>query len=153
MARVRRARSTGTVTARTAARRARKREETQIATTTEKRRTPPETLGQARVWTRKQRRYELAGLCTTCAAQAAWGHAEGFQKIKDPCPRCLPLVAAFPAAGPRGSKWRKILDKLEYLSTESLGDWLDKFSPDVSVPAQCAHPWCEGTGYGWTKGK
>lgn len=140
------------VTMRTAARRARKREETQVATVTASRlQVPPETLGQARVWTRKQRRYELAGLCASCAAQAAWGHADGFQKIKDPCDRCQPLVSAFPHDGPAKSKWRKILDKLEYLDAESLGTWLEKWSPDITVSAQCGHPWCPDTGYGWKK--
>jgi hypothetical protein len=89
------------------------------------RREAPETLGQARVWTRKALRYELAGLCTKCAAQAAWGHAQGFGEIKDPCAACQPIVNAFPGDGPRGSKWRKILDKLEYMSETELGEWLD----------------------------
>lgn len=89
------------------------------------RREAPETIGQARVWTRKCRRYEIAGLCSKCAAQAAYGHAQGFNEIKDPCATCQPLVDAFPGAGPKGSKWRKILDKLEYMSEEELSDWLD----------------------------
>lgn len=86
----------------------------------------PETIGQARVWTRKAKRYEIAGLCTRCAAQAAYGHAQGFGEIKDPCSACQPIVSTFPGAGPKGSKWRKILDKLEYMSEEELGAWLDE---------------------------
>lgn len=94
----------------------------------------PETIGQARVWQRKQGRYELAGLCPTCASQAAWGHALGFQKIKNPCSQCQPFVSRFDTPGPRGSKWRKILTKLEYLTEEQLGAWLDDHYPEeVSV--------------------
>lgn len=93
--------------------------------TTTARREAPETIGQARVWTRKAHRYEIAGLCTRCAAQAAWGHAQGFGEIKDPCSACQPIVDTFPGAGPKGSKWRKILDKLEYMSETELSEWLD----------------------------
>ncbi len=89
------------------------------------RREAPETIGQARVWTRKCHRYEIAGLCARCAAQAAWGHAQGFTEIKDPCATCQPVVSTFPGAGPKGSKWRKVLDKLEYMSEAELGEWLD----------------------------
>lgn len=85
----------------------------------------PETIGQARVWTRKCNRYTIAGLCSVCAAQAAYGHANGFGEIKDPCATCQPLVNTFPTPGPRGSKWRKILDKLEYMSEAELGAWID----------------------------
>ena len=85
----------------------------------------PETIGQARVWTRKCHRYSIAGLCPRCAAQAAYGHANGFADIKDPCSDCQPLVSAFPTPGPKGSKWRKILDKLEYMSETELNEWLD----------------------------
>ena len=89
-----------------------------------------ETIGQARVWQRKCRRYELAGLCDRCAATAAWGHAEGFGTLdkakRVPCAICQPLVNGFPHRGPRGSKWRKILDKLEYMTAEELGAWLDE---------------------------
>lgn len=148
MARVTRRTTTRPVSARTAARRARQRQEAAVSESTRERRSDgPETLGQARVWTRKQKRYEIAGLCSFCASQAAWGHAEGFQKIQEPCSRCKPLVDAFPTPGPRKSPWRKILDKLEYYGPEQLGEWLDKWSPDISVPAQCGHPYCEGTGY------
>lgn len=148
MARVMRRTNTRPVSARTAARRARRRVEAQVAETTQQRRSDgPETLGQARVWTRKQRRYEIAGLCTFCAAQAAWGHSEGFQKIQEPCSRCKPLVDAFPTVGPRKSPWRKILDKLEYMHEEQLGEWLDQWSPDIEIAAVCGHAWCDGTGY------
>lgn len=147
MARVTRRTTTRPVSARTAARRARVRAAAQITETTASRRDVPETLGQARVWMRKQRRYEIAGLCTFCAAQAAWGHSEGFQKIQEPCSRCKPLVDAFPTPGPRKSPWRKILDKLEYMHVDDLGAWLDQWSPDITLAARCGHPYCEGTGY------
>lgn len=96
--------------------------------TTTARREAPETIGQARVWTRKAHRYEIAGLCTRCAAQAAWGHAQGFGEIKDPCSACQPIVDTFPGAGPKGSKWRKILSKLEYMSESELSEWFDSLN-------------------------
>lgn len=122
-------RRTGTpraVTRRTAARRARKHTAAVIAKEHAKThsKTEPETIGQARVWTRKMRRYQIAGLCDVCAAQAAWGHAVGFGKINDPCPVCQPIVNALPNPGPKGSKWRKCLVKLEYLTDEELKEWL-----------------------------
>jgi hypothetical protein len=76
----------------------------------------PETPTQARVWDRKYKRYIVAGLCLICAAQAAWGHSIGFGNINDPCDECQPLVNEFDTPGPRGSKWRKCLEKLEYLA-------------------------------------
>ena len=132
MTRVRRNRSLSArpVTLRTAKRRARLAEQSAATEMAKKRlevrrAEKPETLGQARVWQRKSGRYQIAGLCHRCAAQAAYGHAEGFQNIKDPCETCQPTVDGFPTPGPRGSKWRKILDKLEYMTEEDLSNWLD----------------------------
>jgi hypothetical protein len=120
--RVRR-RRTGTprVTARTAARRARVNEAKQTAQAKAKR-VAPETVAQAKVWDRKYRRYQLAGLCRVCASNAAWGHQCGFGDIPDPCTECQPIVNAFGTSGPRGSKWRKCLIKLEYLSEAELAE-------------------------------
>lgn len=100
-------------------------ERTEKSLATKRRQEAPETLGQARVWQRKNGRYLIAGLCYTCAAQAAWGHAQGFEKIKPPCDECLPVVRIFPTPGPKGSPWKKILDKLEYMSESELSEWLD----------------------------
>lgn len=124
------------VSARTMARRARQAEAAQEAQAAQRggRETrEPETLGQARVWERKNRRYLLAGLCDVDAANAAWGHAEGWGSLdkagRNPCAECQPFVNMFPSPGPRGSKWRKILTKLEYMTEEELGEWLDKHYP------------------------
>jgi hypothetical protein len=112
----RNAASTG-VSARTAKRRAKRLELAQSKRSTSARReTQPETMAQARAYTRKKKRYRRLGLCDVCASQAAWGHQCGFNKIHDPCERCLPIVAQFPDAGPRGSKWRKCLVKVEYMT-------------------------------------
>jgi len=89
----------------------------------ESKRRDPETLTQAKVWSRKHRRYLAAGLCETCAAQAAWGHAVGFQKIHDPCKECAPIVALFDTPGPRGSKWRKCLIRLESLDPADIAEY------------------------------
>lgn len=98
------------------------------------RRREPETLGQARVWERKCRRYLLAGLCDLCAAHAAWGHAEGWQNLPwEPCAKCQPFVDLFPSPGPKGSRWRKILVKLEYMSEADLGEWLDEHYPEEAA--------------------
>jgi hypothetical protein len=105
------------VSARTQKRRARRLVEVQAKREQAARReVQPESIAQARTWERKNKRYRRAGLCHTCASQAAWGHQCGFGKITDPCPECLPIVAAFPTPGPRGSKWRKLLIKLEYMT-------------------------------------
>lgn len=147
MARSRSARTTRAVTARTAARRARKLAAEQAARPIKANtRAEPETLGQARVWSRKRNRYMIAGLCDACAAHAAWGHAEGFQHLPPPCSRCLPLVAKFPHPGPRKSPWRKILDKLEYFDEADLDSWFEAHCPDVVISENCDHAWCADTG-------
>jgi hypothetical protein len=105
------------VSNRTMKRRAARREEVQSKREQSARRsTKPETMAQARAYDRKVRRYRRLGLCGACASQAAWGHQCGFGKINDPCTECAPIVAAFPDAGPRGSKWRKCLLKVEYMT-------------------------------------
>lgn len=141
MARARSTRRTAVprqVSARTARNRARRRAELEQkrAAARQGREGPrePETPGQAKVWQRKYNRYILAGLCDRDAVAAAWGHAEGFGLLEKsgrvPCTQCQPLVDKFPVAGPRGAKWRKILDKLEYMDEVRLGAWLDAHSPE-----------------------
>lgn len=140
MARVRnsaaaaKARRSRPVSARTAARRARAAQAEQAQKETSKtRRKEPETIIQARVWERKCNRYILAGLCEVCASAAAWGHAEGFGTLERagrvPCADCQPFVSKFPKQAFRGSKWFKILDKLEYMDAETLEIWLDAHWP------------------------
>lgn len=129
------ARRSRPATARTMARRARRVEAENSALTPRDRRkrSAPESIGQARVWQRKCHRYELAGLCDVCASAAAWGHAEGFQLLERsgriPCNKCQPLVSRFPQQAFRGSKWYKILDKLEYMKTDQLAEWLRAHAP------------------------
>lgn len=67
----------------------------------------PETPGQAQAWERVRGRYERAGLCARCAAQAAWGHQCGFATIAPPCPACASVVAQLPT--PAVAPWRKLL--------------------------------------------
>lgn len=130
-ARIRRARP---VSARTMARRARQQATDTLTATSNKKTREPETIGQARVWQRKYNRYRLAGLCDRDAVSAAWGHAEGFGALDDagrnPCQACQPLVDKFDTPGPRGSKWRKCLTKLEYMTESELEAWLDAHAPE-----------------------
>ena len=133
-AKVRRARP---VTVRTQRRRQRQAEaEASVNAITQagRKRRDPETPGQARVWQRKYNRYRLAGLCDLCAVAAAWGHSEGFQALEAagrvPCVDCQPLVDMFDRPGPRGSKWRKLFTKLEYMDEEALGAWIDEHTPE-----------------------
>ena len=111
------ARRSRPVSARTMKRRARKNLEIaakrELAARTGK---APETVAQARAFDRKRIRYRRAGLCHACSSQAAWGHQCGFGKINDPCAECQPIVDSLPDAGPRGSKWRKLLLRLEYMT-------------------------------------
>lgn len=119
--RVRRRTNTATVSARTMA----KRNARHVAAQQQgPERQEAESLAQCRVWDRKKKRYLLAGLCDPCAGQAAWGHQVGFGKISNPCRECQPLVDHFDTPGPEGSKWRKCLIKLEYLSDTELRDAL-----------------------------
>ncbi len=52
-----------------------------------------ETLSQARHWDKRKSRYVAYGLCHRCAAQAAWGHQCGFNRVAAPCDGCAPIVA------------------------------------------------------------
>lgn len=63
-----------------------------------------ESLRQARTFDSNKRHYVSLGLCSPCAAQAAWGHQLGFSKSKSPCQGCQPLVDSFPVR--RSNKWR-----------------------------------------------
>jgi hypothetical protein len=64
----------------------------------------PETLSQAREWDHMRRRYGRLGLCNRCAAQAAYGHADGFSAVHPPCTGCVPAIATLPTSQPNG--WR-----------------------------------------------
>ncbi len=66
----------------------------------------PETAAQAAEWDRKKGQYIRAGLCHQCAAQAAWGHQLGFQRVHPPCQRCVRVVVVLPQPGVNG--WRKL---------------------------------------------
>lgn len=63
-----------------------------------------ETLRQATTFEAMRRRYIRLGLCSRCAAQAAFGHQLGFSRSKPPCHECLPIVNKFPTAKP--NQWR-----------------------------------------------
>lgn len=64
----------------------------------------PETQRQAERWDVTRDNYAAAGLCDRCAAQAAYGHADGFSEVHPPCPGCSELVAALPVSRVNG--WR-----------------------------------------------
>lgn len=63
-----------------------------------------ETLRQARTFDSNKKHYAGLGLCSPCAAQAAWGHQVGFSGSKPPCQKCQPIVDTFPVV--KGGKWR-----------------------------------------------
>lgn len=48
--------------------------------------------------------YVALGLCSVCAAQAAYGHQIGFIRTNAPCSSCLPLILALPVNEP--GEWR-----------------------------------------------
>jgi hypothetical protein len=64
----------------------------------------PETPAQAREWDKTKNHYRRLGLCHRCAAQGAYGHADGFSTVQVPCTECLPIVAILPTSQPNG--WR-----------------------------------------------
>ncbi len=66
----------------------------------------PETLRQARRFDERATQYRRALGCDRCAAQAAYGHQEGFADVHPPCAACRPIVATFPVPAVNG--WRKI---------------------------------------------
>lgn len=74
-----------------------------------RRSSPPETLAQARNWEVVKGKYQSAGLCEACAAQAAFAHQSHggtWDTINPPCVGCVPVVAGFPDETP-SPLWRK----------------------------------------------
>lgn len=65
-----------------------------------------ETLRQARTFDSNKRHYVSLGLCSPCAAQAAWGHQLGFSECKPPCQECQPHVDTLPV--PKPNQWRSL---------------------------------------------
>jgi hypothetical protein len=68
----------------------------------------PETMSQAITWGVVKTRYLNEGLCEKDAAQAAWGHQNGFTQINDPCSDCLGTVLSIELIerhGIRGQNW------------------------------------------------
>lgn len=63
-----------------------------------------ESAGEARWHQTTTNAYLAAGLCHSCAAQAAYGHQLGWSKVNQPCTVCRPIVAAFPQ--PQVNDWR-----------------------------------------------
>lgn len=64
----------------------------------------PETLGQAETWDKTRNHYSRFGLCDQCAAQAAWGHEDGWTAVRVPCPSCAERIAVLPVSQLNG--WR-----------------------------------------------
>lgn len=64
----------------------------------------PESLRSARLWDQTRDHYARHGLCDRCAAQAAYGHADGFVEVHRPCTGCAELVADLPVEQVNG--WR-----------------------------------------------
>jgi hypothetical protein len=79
----------------------------------------PETPAQAREWDKTNNHYRRLGLCTRCAPQAAYGHADGFSNVKRPCTECLPVVAALPTSEPNG--WRSQSRRLGKAFSSAIG--------------------------------
>jgi hypothetical protein len=83
----------------------------------------PETRRQAETWDRNKRHYVQLGLCSRCAAQAAWGHQLGFTEVHAPCSGCLHVVIGFPVNEPgewRSSSPRRAAPKSEGLASARL---------------------------------
>lgn len=51
----------------------------------------PETLRQARRWDEAKAGYLKRGLCSPCAAQAAWGQQLGSSRVTPLCQTCSVL--------------------------------------------------------------
>jgi hypothetical protein len=71
-------------------------------------RSKPETIRQARTWETVKGHYLEEGLCEKDAAQAAWGHQNGFTQIKDPCEECQKITLSsrlIEQHGIRGVSW------------------------------------------------
>jgi hypothetical protein len=69
--------------------------------------TRPETQYAARRFDQRVRQYARAGLCWRCAAQAAFGHVDGWLNVHPPCVSCRAAVESFPTET-GSSSWRKL---------------------------------------------
>ena len=67
-----------------------------IIFTTSRTRDANETPRQARTFSTVKGHYLTLGLCSPCAAQAAFGHQLGFSRSKPPCNSCRAIIASFP---------------------------------------------------------
>lgn len=56
----------------------------------------PETQAEVRTFETTKNKYLEDGLCDNCAAQAAWGHQNGFKLSWSPCAICKSIVDNFP---------------------------------------------------------
>lgn len=65
----------------------------------------PETLSQSRNWQKINSRYKELGFCEECAAQAAYGHQNGFSRVWPPCKKCSLLCRKLPVEALNG--WRR----------------------------------------------
>lgn len=75
-----------------------------IIFTTSRTRDANETPRQARTFSTVKGHYLTLGLCSPCAAQAAFGHQLGFSRSKPPCNSCRAIIASFPVEEP--GPWR-----------------------------------------------
>src|SRR5690606_10003832 len=67
-----------------------------------------ETLEQARTWDRVKTAYLRDGFCDPCAAQAAWGHQNGFTRVRPICGLCVGTIPTYRHAGERARTWAKM---------------------------------------------
>lgn len=63
-----------------------------------------ETPRQARTFSTMKGHYLTLGLCSPCAAQAAFGHQLGFSRSNPPCDSCSSTIGTFPVREP--GPWR-----------------------------------------------
>lgn len=57
-------------------------------------------------WDQVKAQYVNHGLCSLCAAQAAWGHQDGFRRIMPPCDECFSIIVRLPGKG--AGDWRSL---------------------------------------------
>jgi len=69
---------------------------------------PQESIRQAQTFDVVLKKYKAIGLCHACAAQAAWGHQNGFASIKPPCAQCVELLPGLPIPAGINSPWRRL---------------------------------------------
>jgi hypothetical protein len=107
-----------------------------------------ETLRQAERWDINRNKAAESGLCDACAAQYAWGLADGFSTVRPPCPTCAEVVDSIGGKA-KPSGWRVLPSAPGHSGTRkrSGGPQISNRTPAMGISGLVQ---CRRCGESWT---